>query len=127
MQKYVLNPKPEKSVKVYGRGLRISAKKSTEICRAITGMTLPKAQAFVEGLVTQKISLNRKYHTNTATEILSLLKSAEANAEFKGLNAERMFLHASAHEGFQYMTPRRFKSRGQRRKIAHVQIILEQR
>jgi len=127
MQKYVLNPKPHKSVKVFGRGLRVSAKSSAIVCRAIAGLTLPKGKEFIEKLVNGKASINGKYYTNVAREIYSLLKLAEANTEFKGLDPSRMFIHASAHEGFTFQTPRRFKHRGMARKINHIQLILVQR
>lgn len=127
MQRYVLNPKPEKSVRVYGRGLRISAKSSAVVCKALTGKSLPKAQELVDSLLARKASLDGKYYTNIAKELSSLLKTAEANAEFKGLPPERLFLNASAHEGFTFRTPRRFKLRGRKKKIAHIQLVFQQR
>lgn len=127
MYRYVLNPKPGKSVRVYGRGLNVSPKKSQVVCRAIKGMNLEKGKIFVEKLLQKKTDIDGKYYTNVAREMLSLLKSAEVNTEFKGLDPSRMFIHASAHEGMVYMTPRRFKLRGRARRLAHIQIILQQR
>ncbi|MBL7160372.1 MAG: hypothetical protein ISS93_00780 [Candidatus Aenigmarchaeota archaeon] len=127
MQKYVKNPKPEKSVRVFGRGLRISSKSSAIVCKVLTGKSLPKGQSLLEGLISRKQNLSGKYYTNVVEELSNLLKIAEANAEFKGLSPERMFIHASAHQGFTFQTPRRFKLRGRQRKISHIQLILEQR
>jgi len=127
MHKYALKAKTVKSVKVYGRGLRVSAKDSSAICKEISGISLPKGKTLVEGLSSKKTSLGGKYYTNAANEISNLLKSAEASAEFKGLSPERMFIHASAHRGFTFMTPRRFKQRGKRRRVTHIQLVLEQR
>ena len=127
MHKYVLNPKPGKSVKVFGRALRVSTKSSVKVCSAITGKSLLKGKLFVENLVSQKHSLDGKYYTKSAKEIAGLLQSAEANAEFKGLDPTKMFIHASAHQGFTFMTPRRFKLRGRSRKVTHIQLILQQR
>ena len=127
MHRYVMNPKPEKSVRVYGRALRISLKDSMVLCKAISGMTLPKGKQLLENLVTEKTSLGGKYYTSTAQTISGLLQSAETATEFKGLTPERMFIHASAHQGFSFQTPRRFKHRGKSRNVTHVQLILQQR
>ncbi len=115
------------TVKVYGRGLRISPKDSKILCSEISGRPLPKAKAFLERLLSQTQSLDGKYYTKTAGEILELLKSAENNVEFKGLEAERMIVNASAHQGFRFMRPRRFKMRRQQRKVANVQLVLCQK
>jgi len=127
MNKYAYKPKTKKSVKVYGNGLRVSTKSSVTICKAVTGMSLPKAQKLTENLVEKKTSLGGKYYTGVASEMTSLLKRAEANTEFKGLEPERMIVHASAHKGFSFRTPRRFKLRGRKRKITHIQLVLEQK
>ncbi len=127
MLKYTLNPKPEKSVKVYGRGLRISGKSSVLVCRAITGMNLDKGKKFLQTLVSRSQSLNGKYYTNVSKEILNLLNQAENNTEFKGLDPGRMVIHASAHKGFTFYRARRFKMRRQKRKVTNIQIVLVQR
>ena len=124
---YSLNPSKEKSVKVLGRGLRISRKNSTIICKEISGMALPKARALVERLVNKEQDLGGKYYTNASTQILEILKSGENNAEFKGLEAARMIVNASAHQGFRFFRPRRFKNRRQRRKVTNIQLVLMER
>lgn len=110
-----------------GRALRISAKDSMEVCKALRGMALPRATGFLEQVIAGKQSIRGKYHTSTAKEFLSLLKSAEANADFRGLDAERLFLQASAHKGYSYHTSRRIKSRGQKRGVTHIDLVLTQR
>ncbi|MBN2330477.1 MAG: hypothetical protein JXC85_01555 [Candidatus Aenigmarchaeota archaeon] len=127
MIKYALNPKKEKSVRVYGRGLRVSRKNSMEVCRQITGKPLPKATSFVEGLVKGDFDLDGKRYTNASKEILELLKSAGNNAEFKGLEADRMIVNASAHQGFRFMRNRRFKLRRQKRKVTNIQLVLQEK
>ena len=127
MHKYAFNPDPKKSVRVYGRSLNVSAKASETVGKKITGMNLEKAKKLLENLVSQKHSLDRKYYTNTSTEMLALLKSAESNAEAKGLDASRLMVHASAHQGYRFMRPRRLKMRGTRKKITNVQVVLVQR
>ncbi len=127
MLKYALNPLKKNTVKIYGRGLRISGKDSKILCGKISGKQLPKAKAFLERLLAEKQSLDGKYYTKASGEILELLKSAENNVEFKGLEAERMIVSASAHTGFKFMRPRRFKMRRQQRKVTNVQVVLQQK
>lgn len=127
MADYALNPQKSRSVKVYGRGLRVSQKNSLIICRQISGKPLPKAKSLLERLSEKKQSLDGKYYTNATNEILGLLKSAEGNAEFKGLDAGKMIVSASAHNGFRFFRPRRFKNRRQKRKVTNVQVVLQQK
>lgn len=127
MHKYAFNPDPKKSARVYGRSLNVSAKSSETVCRKITGMNLEKAKKLLGNMVSQKHSLGGKYYTNTSMEILSLLKSAESNAEVKGLDTARLMVHASGHQGYTFMRPRRLKMRRTRKKITNVQVVLVER
>jgi len=127
MIRYAYNPKPEKSVRVYGRGLRISRKSSVTVCRALSGKSLSKGKALLSGLLTQSRSLRGKYYTNVAKELDRLLNSAVNNAESKGLDPNKMVIHVSAHRGFTFRRPRRFKMRGERRKVTNIQLVLEER
>ena len=125
--KYAFNPKPEVSAKAYGSSLRISTKHSVTVCRALTGLNLDKGKNLLEKLLSQKQDLDGKYYTNAASEILDLLKSAESNAEFKGLDLEKLIVYASAHKGFTFFRPRRFKMRRDKRKVTNIQIALVQK
>ncbi len=124
---YAFTPKTEKYSRAYGSGLRISTKHSTIICKKLTGMNLAKGEALLERLISEKESLDGKYYTNTSEEILDLLKSAESNAEFKGLDTEKLIIFASAHKGFTFFRPRRMKMRRDKKKITNVQIVLVQK
>lgn len=125
--KYAFNPKPEKSAKAYGLGLRISTKSSAQVCKAVKGKNLAKGKRLMENLLVKKESLDGKHYTNVAKEMLNLLKSAETNAEFKGLDTEKLVIHASAHRGFTMFRPRRFKMRGEHKKITNLQVVLVQK
>ncbi|UCD02705.1 MAG: hypothetical protein JSV63_02865 [Candidatus Aenigmatarchaeota archaeon] len=127
MLKYALKPVNRNHVKVYGRGLRISGKDSKILCSEISGKQLAKAKALLERLVSKQQNIEGKYYTKASGEILELLKSAENNAEFKGLDPERLIVSASVHQGFRFMRPRRFKRRREQRKVTNVQVILQQR
>jgi len=127
MIRYSLNPPKKTSIKVYGRGLRVSRKNSMAICREITGKPLPKAKAMMERIVNKEQTLDgKKYFTNASKEILELLKSAENNAEFKGLEASRLIVNASAHNSFGFSRPRRFKMKRQSAKTTNIQMVLVQ-
>jgi len=127
MNRYALNLKPKKSAKAYGRALRISTKSSTVICRAISGKNLAKGKNLLQDLISQKRDLDGKYYTNSSKEILNIVRSAEANAEFKGLDINRLVIFASAHKGFTFIRPRRLKMRRTRRKMTNIQVVLQQK
>ncbi|MEM5872078.1 MAG: uL22 family ribosomal protein [Candidatus Aenigmatarchaeota archaeon] len=127
MLRYALNLNPKKSAKAYGRALEISTKNATILCRKISGMNIVKGKKLLEDLIEMKRDINGKYYTKTAKEILNVVKSAEANAEYKGLDTNRLIIYASAHKGFTFYRPRRVKLRGRKKKITHVQIVLLQK
>ena len=108
-------------------GSRVSAKSSALVCRAVSGKQIAKGKQLLEGLLAEKRSIGGRYYTNVAQALLDLVAAAEQNAEQKGLNPERLFIRASAHRGFTFMTPRRMKLRGRARKVANLQVGLEQR
>lgn len=94
---YSFKTDPKKHVKVYGKELPISPKKSYEICNAIRGMKLPDAEKFLEEVIAMKrpVKIKRytygaphkkgygpaRYPVKPAKYILKLLKEARANAE----------------------------------------------
>jgi len=127
MNRYALNLNPKKSAKVYGRALRISTKSSTIVCRAISGKNLAKGKRLLRDLIEQKRDLEGKYYTNSSKGILNILRSAEANAESKGLDLNRLIIFASAHKGFTFIRPRRLKMRRTRRKMTNIQMVLQQK
>ncbi|MEE9406002.1 MAG: uL22 family ribosomal protein [Candidatus Aenigmarchaeota archaeon] len=124
---YTYTPKPGKSAKVIGRGLKISAKSSVTVCRAINGKHVTRGSRLLADILARKRSLNGKYYDNCVSAIADLLKNAEANAEAKGLDPSKLMIHASSHNGYTFRRPRRFKMRGQARKIANIQIVLQER
>ena len=125
--KYAYNPNEKKSAKAYGNGLRVSEKSSVIVCSKITGMSLEKGRVFLINLMLQKQSISGKYYTNVTKELMNLLRSAETNAEFKGLDPSKLSIHASAHKGFSFHRPRGMKRRREMRKMTNVQIVLEER
>jgi large subunit ribosomal protein L22 len=141
---------PDKTVKASGREIRISPKHAREVCKTIKGMKLDQAKEYLRDVMAKKkpVPLRRynkkighrhgmqkvfagRYPVNAAQKILKVLEGAEANAEFKGLDAEKLrIIHASAYRGmkikryieraFGQSTPR-FKT------LCHVELVLEEK
>lgn len=139
----------EKTVKASGRELRISHKHAREVCKTIKGMRLDKAKRYLEHVIAKKqpVPFRRfikklghrhgmqkamvgKYPVKAATKILKVLESAEGNAEFKGLDTERLRItHASAYPGIKIKRtiPRAFgRSTPKNTTLTHVEIVLEE-
>ena len=141
---------PEKTVKSSGREVRVSHKSTREVCYTIKGMMLTQAKQYLKDVVDKKKAvpfarfrkkaghrhgLIRKtaagrYPIKAAKEVLKVLGGAEANAEYKGLDIERLrIIHASAYPG---MKLKRYKPRAQGRGSArfetmtHIEIALEE-
>jgi len=140
---------PETTVKSSGRELSISHKAAREVCGAIKGMPLDKAKEYLEKVIqkkqpvpfkryTKKLGhrhgLNKayagKYPVKTAQKILKVLQGAEANAESKGLDVERLkIIHAVAYPGMKVkrFTMRAFgRSSPKFQTLTHVELVLEQ-
>lgn len=108
---------------------RISLKSSKILCNELKGKRVDKAKAMLQGLVDGKRSLSGKYYTNTSKKILEVLKNAEANAKMKAMNEERLFISSiKADKGRTFIRPRsRSGRRGERAKMTHLEIILEEK
>jgi large subunit ribosomal protein L22 len=109
----------DRTIRATGKALRISFKDSVEICRKIKGKRLAFAKQFLNEVIDFKRAVPYKKYKNglahrrglskayagaypqkAATYILKLLDNSEANAEFKGLDTERLFVkHIQAKRG----------------------------
>ncbi|MBI5347436.1 MAG: hypothetical protein HZB66_02405 [Candidatus Aenigmarchaeota archaeon] len=107
-----------------GIGLGISAKDAMVVCSVIRKKPLKRSRRLLDDLITKKRSLRGKYYTNAAESIRELLASCEKNAEFKGLDSDLLFVHASAHKGMNIRRRRRKAGFGSRMKRTNVEIIL---
>jgi len=108
---------PETSSKAMGSELHISPKKSREVCCKIKGMKASEAKKFLEDVIALKQAVPFKRHhdgtghrkgpmaagrypVSASKEILKVLKNAESNAEYKGLEPANMFItHAAIQRG----------------------------
>jgi len=118
----------DRAVKCSGREIKISPKAATEICRKLRGMRLDSAKELLEAVQKKKraIAYRRynkevphrrmdeawsagRYPVKAAKAFLFLLEELESNAEYKGLDVDRLrIVHAAAQRG---MKSRRYISR----------------
>jgi large subunit ribosomal protein L22 len=140
---------PEKTVKASGREVRVSHKHAREVCKTIKGMMLTQAKKYLRDVIAKKkpVPFKRfkkkaghrhglekayagRYPVKAAKHILKVIEGAEANAENKGLDTDRLrIMHASAYPG---MKVKRFMPRAHGRAtpkfqiLTHIEIALEE-
>ena len=107
-----------KTARVFGKNLRISPKHAVEIARALKGLTVEDAKDYLEKVQQKKIAVPFRRHkkkvghkrlhkwyagrypVKASKRIFELLQEVEANAEYKGLDMERLrIIHISAYKG----------------------------
>ncbi|MFA4819717.1 MAG: uL22 family ribosomal protein [Candidatus Aenigmatarchaeota archaeon] len=113
--------------KAFGSDIKISMKASMVLCNVIRGKPLTRARRLLEDLIAQRRSLHGKYYTKAAKGIIILLSSCEKNAEFRGLDMNRLFVHASAHKGTNIRRRRRKGAFGSKLKSTNMEIMLVER
>jgi large subunit ribosomal protein L22 len=136
-----------KTAKAVGKSLKISPKHAVELCRELRGKKLESAKVYLEEVIQMEKAVpfkrhNKKvghrkgltgwpsgrYPVKAAAQILKVLENAEANAEYKGLDAENLkIIHISSHRGFivRGWTPRAFgRASPFNTPTTHVQIVL---
>ncbi|MDP1553086.1 MAG: 50S ribosomal protein L22 [Methanobacteriaceae archaeon] len=146
--KYAFNEDNKaKTAKAVGKSLKISPKHAVELCRELRGKKIESAKVYLEDVINMEKPVpfkrhNKKvghrkglqgwptgrYPVKAATQILKVLENAEANAEYKGLDAENLkIMHISSHRGFivRGWTPRAFgRASPFNTPTTHVQIVL---
>jgi len=117
---FSIEPSPEKTSKAMGKELHISRKQAHEIATAIKGMKLYTAREFLENVAALKQAVPYKryvrnvphkrgmcsgrYPQKAAKEILCIVKNAESNATYKGLDSGNMRItHVATKKGHTYM------------------------
>lgn len=132
----------ELMARAVGRDISISKKQSVEICKWICRRQLHEAKKILEETIALKkaIPFTRfnwnvghrpgmgpgRYPQKAAKEILMVLKSAEANAQVKGLNTGNLHIvHINAQKA---PTPMHYgRQRGTHMKRTHIEIVLQER
>jgi len=137
---------PLTQVRASGREVDISPKAAREICAVIKSMSIVRVKKFLEDVMNKKQSVPFKrykkevphrrsqfqfhaggYPFKAAKEILKVIKNLEANAEFRGLDKEKMIIiHAAAMRGMKVKryVPRAFgRSSPSFNTLVHVEIV----
>jgi large subunit ribosomal protein L22 len=140
---------PDKTAIASGRDLRIKPKHAREICHHLKGMRLEKAKDYLEEVIALKkpVPFKRyrgkvahrkelqgfdagRYPQKAAQEVLKILDSVEANAEFKGLFADRLkIIHIAAHRGrvIRKFIPRAFgRASPYFKHLTHIEVAVEE-
>jgi len=140
---------PDRTAKASGRNMRCSPKHCREICNEIRGMMLDKAMDLLNEVIKEKAwipyrrhkkkrahhSGMKKWHTGghpvkASRHILKVLRNAEANADNKGLDIDRLkIIHAASQKGRTYKKyiERAFgRSTPYFEHTSHVEIVLEE-
>ena len=113
--------------RAFGTSMRISQKSASIVCKAIKNKPLTRAKRLLEDLKAERRTLGGKYYSKAVKNMLMLLNSCEKNAEFKGLDADRLFVHASAHKGANVRRRRRKGAFGSTMKNTNMEILLIER
>merc|ERR1712216_635268 len=108
------------SCKARGSHLRVHFKNTRETCHAIRGMMLKKAQSYLQHVVEK-----------TAAFVLNLLANAEANAELKSLDMDKLKIsHIQVNKAVQNRR-RTYRAHGRINPYmshpCHVEVILSQK
>lgn len=109
---------PQTTARAYGRDLPCSPKSGRNVAKSVRGMPVSRAKVFLQEVIDKKtpvpftvrkrkIAHRRgqgfgpgKYPVKVAREFLKVIESAEANAEYKGLDTDNLIItHASAYQG----------------------------
>ncbi|MFW9787082.1 MAG: 50S ribosomal protein L22 [Candidatus Thorarchaeota archaeon] len=140
---------PDRTAIASGRNMRVSPKQCREVCNHIKGMMLDKAIDLLELVIEEKAWIPYRRHkkkrghhpgmkrwpsgghpVKASEYILKVLKNAEANADAKGLDIDRLRIsHAATQRGRTYKAyiERAFgRSSPYFENTSHVEIVLEE-
>ncbi|UCE37798.1 MAG: 50S ribosomal protein L22 [Thermoplasmata archaeon] len=144
---YSIKADPEGTAKAIGRELKISPKASVEVCREVKGMMVEDAVHYLEDIIALKrpVRYHRfnkqvghrkgkkfgpgRYPKKTAKAILDVIRHAQHNAEYKGLDSDNMkIIHISSNRGMtvEGFTPRAHgRSTPFNHETANIEVVLE--
>ncbi len=148
MPKFGYSAKIEEPLaRALGKEIRMSPKDAMEVCRAIRGMKLKTARLYLENVVKKRQAVlylvhNKKlahkkgiggggaYPVKAAGELLKVLKNAEENAKYKGLDVDKLkIVHASAYKGITVrgIVPRAFgRATPANKPLTNVELVLKE-
>jgi large subunit ribosomal protein L22 len=130
-----------------GQELPMSPKKTYEVLNAIRGLDLDKARKILEEAIALKRAIPfRRYNQETAHKkgigpgrypkkvceaLIGVLANAEANAEFQGLDTDRLFVKVAASSRGRIQKANMPRAQGRatawNEQTTHVEIVLGER
>lgn len=145
---YSVKPDPEKTAIASLREVPIKPRHAVNVCRAIRGMPLERAKRYLGDVTQLKQAVpfvrhvrqvNHRpgkmgpglYPVKAASYVLRALESAESNAEYKGLDPEKMYVsHAACQKAptQQGMMPRaQGRATPWNTHMSHIEVVLSER
>ena len=139
--KYAFTDFDESTATAYGRNLDISIKTSINVCKAIRGMDVQKALAYLDdvALVKRAIPYTRftdgvghrrgnmaagRFPVKASIAIANTIRSAVANAANKGLAEDLNIIHICAHKAATPLHQGRQRRRSMKR--THIEVALKE-
>lgn len=130
----------EHFAKAVGRSLPISTKHSIELTRFLRNKDLQKAKDMVSQIIAKKLPVpfkrftevahkkgpvaSGKFPEKAAVEVLKILNSVEANAQFKGLNTANLVIdHICAHKAAKQL---HYGRRRGEMKRTHIEVVVKE-
>ncbi|MBS3117999.1 50S ribosomal protein L22 [Candidatus Woesearchaeota archaeon] len=132
----------QKQAVAQGMDLSISTKQSIEVSNAIKGKEVQKAKEILQKIINKKkvVPFKRfrggvghrkgkygpgRYPIKACTQILQIVKAAEANAKFKGLSQEKICIKEIIPN--KASRPMHFgRQRGRKMKRTHIKVVIEE-
>ena len=130
------------------REKKVSHKHTREIAVAIKGLTIEKARDYLQNVLTHKRSIpfkrfknqvghrtdpgvmSGRYPEKAVTEVLKLLDNLESNAEYKGMDLDRLkIINATAQKGviIQRIMPRaQGRATANNNVLTHLEIVAQE-
>ena len=130
------------------REKKVSHKHTREIAAAIKGLTIEKARDYLQSVLTHKRSIpfkrfknqvghrtdpgvmSGRYPEKAVTEVLKLLDNLESNAEYKGMDLDRLkIINATAQKGviIQRIMPRaQGRATANNNVLTHLEIVAQE-
>ena len=143
--------KESKTAKAMTTNANISLKYSTELCNQLKGKNVDKAIAWLIRIINHEehLPLKRyhkkmghrkgdakegvksgKYPQKTIKPFITLLESAKSNADFKGLDDDKlMIIHAFASKGISRMSNQskgKIGGKARRKNATHIEVIVSE-
>ena len=137
-----------KHVRASLREKQISHKHAREVSKQIKGMTIEKARDYLTSVINKERAVPfRRYKTNvghrsdpgvmagrypekTAAEFIKLLDNLESNAEYKGMDLDRLkIVNATSHKGIliKRFTPRAMgRATPKNNVLTHVELVAQE-